>query len=58
MERTHLARTTVHRALTGESALPVEVLIPLAMGMGVDLRTLMDLAAAHGDEGDIDPTSR
>lgn len=44
-----LARTTVHRALKGETALPAEVLIQLALAMGLDPGELVRSAAALGD---------
>lgn len=47
--RTGLARTTVHRALKGDTALAVEVLIPLALGMNVDLARLMRKASSAVD---------
>lgn len=44
VERTGVARSSVDRALKGKSALSVEVLIPLAAGMEVDLGALLKAA--------------
>lgn len=48
-ERTGIARSTVDRALKGKSALAVEILIPLAAGMGLDPAKLLTDAAKHRD---------
>lgn len=40
-ERSGVARPTVNRALKGESAIAIEVLIPLCAGMGLDVVKLV-----------------
>lgn len=44
-ERTGVSRSTVDRALKGKSALAVEVLIPLCIGMGLDPAKILTEAA-------------
>lgn len=44
-ERTRLSRSTIERALKGETAISIEVLIPLAAGMELDLSALIDQAS-------------
>lgn len=44
-ERTGLSRSTIDRALKGETAISIEVLIPLAAGMEMDLSALIDQAS-------------
>lgn len=44
VERTGLPRTTIERTLKGDTAISVEVLIPLAGGMGLDPATLLNEA--------------
>lgn len=49
-ERTGIARSTIDRALKGKSALAVEILIPLAAGMGLDpAKLLSEAARSQGD---------
>lgn len=42
---TGVGRSTVDRALKGRSAIAVEVLIPLCMGMGIDPAALLTTAS-------------
>ena len=44
-ERTGLSRSTIDRALKGDTAISIEVLIPLAAGMELDLSILIDQAS-------------
>ena len=44
-ERTGLSRSTIDRALKGNTAISIEVLIPLAAGMELDLSILIDQAS-------------
>ena len=41
-ERTGLSRSTIDRTLKGNTAISIEVLIPLAQGMEIDLAKLLD----------------
>ena len=43
-ERTGLPRSTIERTLKGDTAISVEVLIPLAAGMDLSAATLLDEA--------------
>lgn len=45
-EKTGLPRSTVYRALRGETAIAVEVLLPLCEGMRLDVAVLLRNAAA------------
>lgn len=45
VEKTGTPRATAQRALSGESAIPAEVLVALAVGMGMDIGQLMKEAA-------------
>jgi len=47
VKRTGVARSTVDRSLKGESAIAVEVLIPLCAGLSVDVGWLMSEAQRH-----------
>lgn len=42
---TGVGRSTVNRALKGQSALAIEALIPLCLGMGLDAGRLLDEAS-------------
>ena len=44
-ERSGVAKTTVNRALKGDTALAVEVLIPLCAALRIDLGQLLNEAA-------------
>ena len=44
-ERSGVAKTTVNRALKGDTALAVEVLIPLCVALRIDLGQLLNEAA-------------
>lgn len=44
-ERSGVPKSTVDRAMRGESALSVEVLIPLCAALGLDVGELIDQAA-------------
>ena len=46
-ERSGVSRSTVDRALKGDSALSIETLMALCDGMGLDLVTLMVEAQRH-----------
>lgn len=46
VKRTGIKRSTVDRALKGESAIAVEVIIPLCQGMGLDVARLISEAAS------------
>ena len=43
-ERTGIPRTTIDRILKGQSAIPVEILIPLCIGMDLDAGELLNQA--------------
>ena len=45
VEHTGVARGTAQRALSGESAIPAEILVALAVGMRMDIGELMTEAS-------------
>lgn len=50
VKNTGVPRATAQRAMSGESAIPTEVLVALAVGMGMDIGQLMKDAAAKTKE--------